>query len=57
LLKLSRRSWPTKLDLQTHALAPLPTESLRGAASGGVVGTDLRVLPRTSPFGAGGALP
>ncbi|HWX46316.1 MAG TPA: hypothetical protein VNY52_13480, partial [Solirubrobacteraceae bacterium] len=29
LLRLSVRRWPTKLDLQTHALAPLPTASTR----------------------------
>jgi hypothetical protein len=56
LLKLNRRAWPTKLDLQTQALAPLPTESLRGAGSG-TVGTDFHVLPRTLPHATTGALP
>jgi len=31
-LRLDRRRWPTKLDLQSHALAPLPTVSTQGAA-------------------------
>jgi hypothetical protein len=30
-LKLNRNRWPTKLELQNHALAPLPTASTRGA--------------------------
>ncbi len=25
LLKLNRKKWPTKIELQTHALEPLPT--------------------------------
>jgi hypothetical protein len=29
LLHLNAKRWPTKLDLQTHALAPLPTASTR----------------------------
>ena len=33
MLRLSRRRWPTKLDLQTHALGVLPTTSLQGAGS------------------------
>jgi len=31
LLRLNVHSWPTKLDLQTHALAPLPKVSTQGA--------------------------
>jgi hypothetical protein len=31
LLRLNPKKWPTKLDLQTHALAPLPTESDRAS--------------------------
>jgi len=31
LLRLDVRRWPTKLSLQTHALAPLPTASTREA--------------------------
>jgi len=57
LLRLNRHEWPTKLDLQTHPLAPLPTttvkESVGGPEHGGVrsntVSTGLTVLPRT-PF-------
>lgn len=33
LLRLQLKRWPTKLDLQTHALAPLPTVSTRGAST------------------------
>lgn len=33
LLRLDPRSWPTKLSLQTHALAPLPTVSAGGSGS------------------------
>jgi hypothetical protein len=31
-LRLNRRLWPTKLDLETHALAPLPTVSTRSSS-------------------------
>jgi hypothetical protein len=34
-LRLDPRRWPTKLDLQTHALAPLPTVSGSGGGGGG----------------------
>jgi hypothetical protein len=44
-LRLSRRRWPTKLDLQAHALGKLPTTSLRGAGST-TVGTGFHVLPK-----------
>jgi hypothetical protein len=33
LLRLNPRRWPTKLSLQTHALAPLPTMSVNGAGA------------------------
>ena len=33
LLRLNVHSWPTKLDLQTHALAPLKTTSTRESSS------------------------
>lgn len=56
LLALSVKKWPTKLDLQTHALEPLPTVSLRGAATT-TVGTRLTVLPKTPPFSGPGLLP
>jgi hypothetical protein len=36
LLSLDRRRWPTKLDLQSHALAPLPTVSTRSSGVGTV---------------------
>lgn len=49
LLRLDRKRWPTKLDLQTHALAKLPTESTRGSGTD-TVGTGLLVLPRTPSF-------
>jgi hypothetical protein len=56
LLKLNVKNWPTKLDLQTHALEALPTVSLRGAATT-TVGTGLTVLPKTPPFSGPGLLP
>jgi hypothetical protein len=57
LLLLNIHSWPTKLDLQTHALGPLPTTSIRGAATT-TVGTGMRVLQRTiPPFSGPGLLP
>lgn len=56
LLRLNRKHWPTKLSLQTHALAPLPTttvtESVGGPEHGGSgsnsITTGLTVLPHTS---------
>jgi hypothetical protein len=35
-LRLDRRHWPTKLELKTHALAPLPTRSTREAGTNSV---------------------
>lgn len=35
LLRLSRRQWPKKLALLTHALAPLPTVPVSGEGEGG----------------------
>ncbi len=55
LLRLDRRRWPTKLDLQTHALAPLPTVSTRGAAVG-TVSTGFFELPHTPLLSGPGAL-
>jgi hypothetical protein len=55
LLRLDRRRWPTKLDLQSHALAPLPTESTRGAGHD-TVSTSLVVLHRGDPFTGSGPL-
>ena len=34
LLRLNRSEWPTKLSLQTHALAPLPTTTVKEAVGG-----------------------
>ena len=56
LLVLNRKRWPTKLSLQTHPLAPLPTtttkEAVGGPEHGGsgsnTVSTGLRVLPRSA---------
>jgi hypothetical protein len=45
-LRLSRRSWPTKLNLQTHALAPLPTVSVKaGPSNSNSLSTGFTVLP------------
>jgi hypothetical protein len=46
LLALNRRRWPTKLDLQAHALAPLPEESTR-LPGNNTVGTGFVTLPGT----------
>jgi hypothetical protein len=56
LVALNVHKWPTKLDLQTHALEPLPTVSVRGAGTT-TVGTGLRVLPTTPAFNGTGSLP
>lgn len=47
LLALDPRRWPTKLDLQTHALAPLPVvpSNTGEGANIGTVTTRLAVLP------------
>ncbi len=51
LLHLNRRLWPTKLDMQTHALAKLPTVPAGGGGAGSnTVTTGLAVLPHTSSF-------
>ncbi|HEY4897042.1 MAG TPA: hypothetical protein VII01_13230 [Solirubrobacteraceae bacterium] len=44
LLRLNPRAWPTKLQLETHALAPLPTVSANAGATE-TVSTSLVVLP------------
>jgi len=46
-LHLDRKRWPTKLDLQAHALAALPLVSTR-LPGNNTVGTDLVALPGTS---------
>ncbi|HUN78814.1 MAG TPA: hypothetical protein VMU32_07845 [Solirubrobacteraceae bacterium] len=52
LLRLNRRRWPTKLGLQSHALAPLPTESAHkvGASNSNTVTTGLAELPHVPDF-------
>jgi hypothetical protein len=55
-LALNVKQWPTNLDLQTHALEPLPTVSLKGAATT-TVGTGMLVLPRTPPWSGQSLLP
>ncbi len=50
LLRLDPRRWPTKLGLQTHALAKLPTMPAGGGGGGAgpnTVSTGLAVLPHT----------
>ncbi len=67
LLRLNPHNWPTKLSLQTHALAPLPTTTVKESANvpGGpehsgnganTVSTSLRVLPEVPPFTELGSL-
>jgi hypothetical protein len=52
-LTLDPRRWPTKLQLQTHALAPLPTVSANSSnPSTGSVSTGVTVVPHVSgPLG------
>lgn len=66
LLLLNRREWPTKLSLQTHALAPLPRTTVREAvggpehSGGGGANTEttgLTVLPQAPTFAGPGTLP
>ncbi len=53
LLRLNRHAWPTKLSLQTHALAPLPNTTVKEAVGGpehggggsNSISTGLVVLP------------
>jgi hypothetical protein len=53
LLRLNAKLWPTKLDLQTHALAPLPTASTREAGSNtNTVTTSLAFPNALGPFPA-----
>jgi hypothetical protein len=47
LLRLDIHRWPTKLELKTHPLAPLPTVTAAAGASE-TVSTRLVVLPRTA---------
>ncbi len=60
LLALDPRRWPTKLQLQTHALAPLPTAPAgEGGVGGGnqTVSTRFTVLPPLAELPALGRLP
>jgi hypothetical protein len=53
-LRLNVRRWPTKLDLQSHALAPLPTVSTRSAGVESVTTSlafpNFRSLPTPGPL-------
>jgi hypothetical protein len=51
-LHLDRRRWPTKLELKTHALAPLPTRSTREAGTNSV-STSLAFPNALGPLGLG----
>jgi hypothetical protein len=55
-LRLNRRRWPTKLDLQTHALGALPTTTLRGSGTT-TVGTGFHSLPKGPTARAWESLP
>ncbi len=55
LLALNRRRWPTKLSLQTHALAPLPTTGSRSPNVGSIT-TGFFVLPRNYLLSESGLL-
>jgi hypothetical protein len=56
LLSLNPKQWPTKLELQTHALAKLPTQSTR-APGNNTVSTGLITLPHFSAITRSGQLP
>jgi len=56
LLQLNRRRWPTKLDLQTHALAKLPTVSTTSAGVG-TVSTGFATLKRAPLLSGSDLLP
>ena len=56
LLALDRRRWPTKLTLQTHALAALPIASGGGGSSVNAVSTGLVALPPVRSLTGSGPL-
>jgi len=58
-LHLDRHRWPTKLALNTHALAPLPVVSSVTGEGANITteSTGLFVLPRVPTFGDPGRLP
>jgi hypothetical protein len=55
-LRLSRRAWPTRLDLQVNAIGAIPLQPSGGGATGGptVIATSLRrpVAPQSAPRAA-----
>jgi hypothetical protein len=55
LLALNRAKWPTKLDLQTHALAALPLVSTR-LPGNNTIGTGVVALPGAPASGKPGSL-
>jgi hypothetical protein len=55
LLALDPRRWPTKLVLQTHALAPLPTETSR-SSNVGTISTRFAAPPPREALFCWGAL-
>lgn len=55
LLTLDRRRWPTKLNLKTKALAPLPLVSTRTPGTN-TVGTAVVTLPGVPAFGGSPSL-
>ena len=56
MLVLSRKRWPTRLDLQSHALGPLPTVSTR-SPNVGTVSTQARFGSGVGALGGWDALP
>jgi hypothetical protein len=58
LLRLDARRWPTKLDLQTHALAPLPTvvAAPHAPAASNTITTDSLAFPNARGLLAAGPL-
>ncbi len=65
LLVLNRKEWPTKLSLQTHPLAPLPSTTTKeavggpehGGSSSNSISTGLHVLPEVPTFARVGQRP
>ncbi len=59
LLRLNPRRWPTALELQQRALAPLPTVAVHneGPLASNTVGTSFRVLPHPSSLTGTDQLP
>jgi len=56
-LRLNPRRWPTKLTLQSHPLAPLPTASTKAAnPNTNTISTGLTALPTTRTFASLGPL-